>query len=95
MIWTLDKLLLADLLLEQFNSSEILRAPCEAGRTFDAGNINEGLGLLRGKRGLKHPGRRVGEFHGISQHFGFVECDSHSIPMMVYDNPKHIGQYHL
>lgn len=29
----------------------------QAGRTFDAGNINEGLGLLRGKRGLKHPGR--------------------------------------
>ena len=43
-------------------------APGEAGRTFDAGNINEGLGLLRGKRGLKHPGRRVGnfmEFHNI------------------------------
>eukprot|EP00435_Cladocopium_sp_Y103_P027625 s648_g6.t2 len=29
----------------------------QAGRTFDAGNVNEGLGLLRGKRGLKHPGR--------------------------------------
>ena len=66
-------------------------APGEAGRTFDAGNINEGLGLLRGKRGLKHPGRRVGEFHNK----GFVECDSHNIPIMVYDNPKHIGQYNL
>ncbi|CAK9082504.1 unnamed protein product [Durusdinium trenchii] len=26
-------------------------------RSFDAGNLNEGLGLLRGAQGVKHPGR--------------------------------------
>ena len=27
------------------------------GRSFDETSLNEGMGLLRGKRGLKHPGR--------------------------------------
>mmetsp|Transcript_57629 Transcript_57629/g.119758 ORF Transcript_57629/g.119758 Transcript_57629/m.119758 type:complete len:179 (-) Transcript_57629:63-599(-) len=29
----------------------------EAGHRFAAGNLNEGLGLLRGPTGVKHPGR--------------------------------------